>query len=165
MNTQVAQQLGSEIIEMAKIDQAMRKGIWNEKVDQRNTARLKDLILEHGWPTEAEVGEEAANGAWLLVQHADKDPEFQKQALELLKKAVAKGQASKRNLAFLIDRVQVNSGLPQTFGTQFHGGPDGKLVPHPIADKRKLDKLRKSHDLEPFAQYEKFMQAKIHERD
>lgn len=117
------EKLGEELIEMMDEDQRTGKAHdWKshfEVVRKRNTERLKEIINEYGWPGISLVGEDGSNAAWLLVQHSDHDLEFQKQALELLKQAVEKEDASKRNLAYLIDRVRVHSGQPQLFGTQF----------------------------------------------
>jgi len=45
----------AELIEMARIDQEMRNGSretgeWDDSVDEHNTARLKQIIGEIGWP-------------------------------------------------------------------------------------------------------------------
>jgi hypothetical protein len=58
-----------------------------EPVDRANTARLREIVAEHGWPGHRLVGEEAAHAAWLLAQHAP--PQFQEQCLPLLEDAVA----------------------------------------------------------------------------
>ena len=47
-------------------------------VDAVHTARLKAIVAAHGWPTVAQVGQDGADAAWLLAQHADKDPAFQR---------------------------------------------------------------------------------------
>ncbi|WP_411978389.1 DUF6624 domain-containing protein [Streptomyces scopuliridis] len=75
------------------------------RIDAGNTSWLKQVIAEHGWPGVALVGERGAEEAWLLAQHADLAPAFQRQALELLKAAVTAGDASPRHLAYLTDRV------------------------------------------------------------
>src|SRR5262245_10057372 len=46
--------------------------------DEDNTKWLKGLVEKHGWPTNTLVGKDGANAAWLLVQHADQDPKFQR---------------------------------------------------------------------------------------
>ena len=71
--------------------------------------------------------------AWLLVQHADRDRPFQKQCLELLREAVAKKEASGKDLADLTDRVLVGEGKNQIYGTQFIT-KDGKTTAQPMED-------------------------------
>ncbi len=55
--------------------------------------------------------------AWLLAQHAERDPIFRRRCLDLLSTALAGGQAS--HLAYLTDRVQLKELGYQTYGTQY----------------------------------------------
>jgi hypothetical protein len=57
--------------------------------------------------------------AWLLAQHADRDPVLDRAFLEALRGALAHGEASPAHLAWLEDRVRVRTGQPQLHGTQF----------------------------------------------
>lgn len=158
----INEQLKQEILAMVELDQNMRKSReWNSKIDKQNSERMKKIISQYGWIGRSMVGMEAANGAWLLIQHADHDVEFQKQALELLKEAVALGEAEKMNEAYLTDRVKVNSGQPQIFGTQFYKDSEGKFGPRPIEDIEHLEERRKELGLQAFSEYEK----RIHERN
>lgn len=156
------ERLREELLAMMDEDQEIGKvHDWKnnfEVVRGRNTERLKEIINEYGWPGFSLVEKDGSRAAWLLAQHSDQDLEFQKQALELLKKAVEKGEASKRNLAYLTDRVRVNSGKPQLFGTQFKKNKDGKWGPRPIKNPENLEKRRKEFGLEPFSEYEKRME-------
>ena len=121
-------------------------------VDADNTAWMKDLITRHGWPTRARVGEKGAGDAWLLVQHADHDVEFQELCLALLRAAVEQGQASETNLAYLADRVALHRGRPQRYGTQFVER-NGELVPYELEDPAQVDKWRAEVGLGPLAEY------------
>ncbi len=87
-------------------------------VDRQNTARMREIIAEHGWPTYDRVGEGPSNNAWLIIQHADRNPLFQAKCLPLLKAAVEAGQANPSNYAYLYDRVQVAQGRKQLYATQ-----------------------------------------------
>jgi len=105
------------------------------------------------------VSKDGAKAASLLVQHADHDRAFQKQALTLLETAVATGEVEAADLAYLTDRVLVAEGKPQRYGTQFHM-VDGKLVPQPIEDEASVDLLRAFAGLPSLAEYKKAMQQK-----
>ena len=105
-------------------DQANRGGTpqSESQEDQARTARLKEIIRTHGWPTFALVGEDGGNAAWAIAQHSDQDPTFQQEALDLLRAAVTARQASPGNLAYLEDRVAVGKGEPR--GTAHRSAAD-----------------------------------------
>ena len=65
-----------------------------EAVDAENLPWLKNLIHSRGWPGASLAGTDGAHAAWLLVQHADTDPKFQRHCLILLRAAVSAGEAS-----------------------------------------------------------------------
>jgi hypothetical protein len=127
------------------------------KEDRKNSEFLRELTLKSGWPTISSVGQQAANRAWLLAQHADHDPAFQLKALRLMEPLAAKGEVSKSNYAYLYDRIMLKLTGKQRFGTQFMGceGDEHKL--RPLEDEKQLDKLRAEYELEPIAEYRKGM--------
>jgi hypothetical protein len=104
------------------------------------------------------AGEDGAAAAWLLAQHADHDPVRQRAFLDALRGAVNQGEAFPAHLAYLEDRVRVNAGQPQLYGTQFTV-TGGELGPHPIQDPKRLEERRAEAGLEPFADYEARMRA------
>src|SRR4029077_6849019 len=130
--------LRKELLQMMKVDQDMRTEFiaWTkragltasdalkkskapelkkfEEVDRKNTARMKEIVDRHGWPGKSLAGKDGANAAWLLVQHADKDPEFQKKCLGLMKQ-LGKGEVSGQHLAYLTDRVLVGEKKKQVY--------------------------------------------------
>jgi hypothetical protein len=122
------------------------------RVDEGNTAWLADLVTEHGRPGRTVAGDDGAHAAWLLAQHADHRPDQQRLFLEALRAAVADGEASVADLANLEDRVRVNAGQPQIYGTQFTGVGEG-FGPAPIDDPDNLDQRRAAVGLESFADY------------
>jgi hypothetical protein len=128
-------------------------------IDDDNTRWLADLVTSRGWPGRTLVGDEAAKAAWLLAQHADQDPVQQRAFLGSLRAAVIQGEASAAHLAYLEDRVRVNAGQPQLYGTQFTGTGEA-IGPCPIEDPGRLDERRAQAGLEPFADYEARMRAR-----
>jgi len=121
-------------------------------VDKKNTARMNAIIEKHGWPGKNMVGMDGAQSAFLMVQHADLDRDFQKHCLGLLKDATAKGEMPPTNLAYLTDRVLVGEGKKQSYGTQLVM-VDGKMKPQPIEDEANVDKRRKDVGLPPLVDY------------
>lgn len=153
-NPEINKELQKELSIMYEKDQEMRRsGKIDAKISKKHTERMKDILKEYGWPGKSLVDIYGDNAAWLLIQHSDHDVEFQKEALQLLKKAVEKGEARKNNLAYLTDRVRVNSGEPQLFGTQFYTNEKGEFVPRPIEDAEHLNERRKELELESFEEY------------
>jgi hypothetical protein len=128
------------------------------QVDEENTCWLGDLLTTRGWPGRSLAGDDGANAAWLLAQHADRDPVLQRAFLDALRGAVAQGEAAPANLAYLEDRVRVHAGQPQLYGTQFTV-ITGNFGPYPIEERQRLDERRAAAGLEPFAVYEARMQA------
>ncbi|MFE7135816.1 DUF6624 domain-containing protein [Streptomyces sp. NPDC057638] len=122
-------------------------------VDRGNTAWLRRVIAKHGWPGRTLVGKEAAGAAWLLAQHADRSSAFQEECLDLLARAVTAGDADARHGALLEDRVRVNLGQPQVFGTQLAQQDDGTLKPFPMIDPPGVEERRIAWGFEPLADY------------
>ena len=147
-----------ELLERAGRNQAARESLkpaydmqqWEqivEPVDQANTARLRQIVAEHGWPGHQLVGAAAAHAAWLLAQHAP--PDFQEECLPLLEDAIARGDSSPRDLAYLSDRVR--RGQPQIYGTQYLV-KGGVLTLWEVREPAGLDERRAVLGLEPEAQ-------------
>ncbi|MEU8434139.1 DUF6624 domain-containing protein [Streptomyces sp. NPDC029216] len=157
----------AELLRRAASDQAARRSLLENgepgdllRIDAENATWLKAVVAEHGWPGFTLVGEEGADAAWLLVQHADRDPGFQCEARDLLQAAVDAGEAPSRHLAYLTDRVLVNSGRPQLYGTQYTGHDADSLRPHPVQDPEHLDERRAGVGLEPAAAYGRRLRAR-----
>jgi hypothetical protein len=150
--------VAKEIMQMAIRDQEMRfasqrrenPAQFDSNIDKDNTTRMKEIIREIGWPTITKVGKEASWASWLIVQHADHDSDFQAQCLELMKTT---GDIFAANLAYLTDRVLVNSGKPQIFGTQLKADEKGNNVPKLIESEEDIDQKREAMGLNPLSDY------------
>jgi hypothetical protein len=121
------------------------------RIDHENTKRLQEIVEQSGWPGKSLVGEDGAHAAWLLLQHADHDPAFQKKGLKLMKRAPA-GEVMLQDVAYLTDRVSMKESGKQVYGTQVQQ-VDGKWQPQPLVDPNAVDKLRAEAGLPPLAQY------------
>ena len=118
-----------------------------------HTDRLREIVAEVGWPGRMLVGEEAAEHALLIAQHADHQLDSQREFLDALVRAVDAGDAPARHAAFLTDRVSVNEGRPQTYGTQVAAMEDGEAVPWPIEKPERVDERRMRIGLPPLSEY------------
>lgn len=128
-----------------------------QEIDEDNTRWIHGIVRERGWPGASLVGEDGATAAWLLVQHADHDPGFQRECLELLEQSVEQGEASARDLAYLTDRVLRHEGRPQRYGTQFQFGPNG-FEPQPLEDPERVNERRLAVGLGTLDEYRELMQ-------
>lgn len=120
------------------------------RIDGENTAFLRSMLANCGWPRRSEVGEPAARAAWRMTQHADMDPEYQVLASRELKSAVLSGEASARDLAVLVDRNRRLNDQPQVYGMQFARGADNVIRFYDIVNPGQLDSRRRQIGLAPF---------------
>ncbi|MBC7973743.1 MAG: hypothetical protein H7138_02075 [Myxococcales bacterium] len=137
------------------LDAEGKAALWQQvaEVDHRNTAALKAIIAEHGWPGRSLVGEGGTDMAWAIAQHADDDPAFQRAVLARMEPLLGTGEIDPSQHAYLHDRVAVAEGRPQRFGTQFSDG----VHPAPIEDEAHVDDRRASVGLSSMAAYQEEM--------
>ncbi|MEN4905156.1 DUF6624 domain-containing protein [Luteimonas sp. TWI1437] len=165
--------LRAELLARAARDQAVRSAMtdggtgrldqsdWEAiaAVDRENVAWLKPLIETRGWPDSDLVGHDGAKAAWLLVQHADHDPAFQRDALARMQVAVELDRADRSDFALLTDRVLLADGQPQRYGTQFQTGDDGVMRMRPVEDPDGLEARRAAVGLPSMADYRQVLRA------
>ena len=160
-----------ELLDRGHRDQAVRDSVFGkgtdldssavrlmQQVDIDNTTWLKELVAREGWPTRAKVGAEAANSAFLILQHAVHDPAFQRMMLDTISQAYQRGDVDGQSYALLYDRVTVQSGGKQRYGSQAQIR-NGRVVFDPIEDSTKVDSLRVSVGLPPLAEYRRVLDS------
>ena len=111
--------LSAELKQMVARDQEARFASINSpnpankaavgSVDAVNLPRLKSIVAQFGLPSLGMVGREGVQAAWLLTQHADDDPEFQKHVLALIESA-ATDDVRPGDVAMLSDRIRIHEG-------------------------------------------------------
>jgi len=157
------EQLRAELLRRVEKDQAARKALDPDamgEADGENLPWLKAVVAEHSWPGASLVGADGAHAAWLLAQHADADPVFQRQCLDRMTAAVEAGEAGEageatvRELAYLTDRVLLHEGKQQVYGTQMTRR-DKRYVPCDLRDPDRVDERRAAVGLEPIAEYQR----------
>jgi hypothetical protein len=117
------------------------------------TSWLKAVLARIGWFDISRYGEEASQAAWLIVQHSDYDPEWQKRMLKVLEPRVKSGDMQGKYYAYLVDRVASNAKRPQVYGTQGRCVGKGDWQPFDVVDPAKLDGRRSEVGLEPIDEY------------
>jgi len=149
------EELRAELLRRVAVDQEARHVLDSEAMaaaDGANLPWLREVITKVGWPGRSLVGEDGAQAAWLLAQHADRDPAFQRRCLDLLTAAVERGEATVVQRAYLTDRVLLHEGKQQEYGTQATAR-DGRFVPRNLRDPDHVDERRASVGLGPVAEY------------
>lgn len=157
------EELHRELVEMAVRDLEVRenliaRGVLNdgyhpemEAIHVRNASRLKEILAEHGWPAPALVGQDGAESAWLIVQHAIGDSTFQRLCLKLLQDAAESGVAPPWQAAMLEDRIRMFEGKPQIYGTQLETDNNGTVRPYLLEDPARVEERRRKVGLEPLS--------------
>lgn len=162
--------LKNELAEMVKNDQvaaSMPQGKYKEYTKEQWTSfkdsvfssdkrRVEAMFKKYGFLGFDKVGKDGSNHFWLLVQHCDKYPAFQRKVLKAMDKEVKKDNANANNYAYLYDRVKVNAGEKQLFGTQvtYEVKTTGRAIPKfGLTDSLYVDQLRKEYNLGPLKDY------------
>ena len=124
------------------------------RTDSLNFIQIKILFNKYGFPGYNKVGKDGSNNFWLLVQHADKHPTFQDSVLTKMKIEADSGNASLINYAYLMDRVKVNTGQLQIYGTQMIlNSAKTSYEPKPTVEPDKLNERRMSVGLPTIESY------------
>lgn len=169
-------ELRLELVEMLMEDQAARMAFINAaspdssliakavRIDRENTARMREIIAEHGWPGKSMVGFDGVQAACMLVLHADMNRDFQEECLPLMQAAADAGEVPAVFVAYLTDRLLALDGQKQIYGTQgkMEGG---EFVPFPLKDEEHVDSLRASVGLPPMSEYKTMMKSMYMRQD
>lgn len=162
------QALADELEKLAEIDQIaayIRQGEYEkltieewesfkDSVFRTHQKRMSEIFEEHGFAGFDLVGEAGSSNFWVMVQHSDFDPDFQNRVLEKMKIEVANGNAHPRNYGLLVDRVKLNTGEQQIYGTQVtYNMETGQAFPRNLADSLGANDRRKSLNFEPLEVY------------
>ena len=129
-------QILSEVLES---DQRIRKSndfIKFAKEDHRNQELVISIIEKCGMPTLKEVDQKQMDAIWLGLQHSTK--EIRKKYFPQVEKAVKNGDLSKGQYALMKDRMLMDEGKPQIYGSQIENGKLYKLEnPKTVNERRK----------------------------
>jgi len=113
-----------------------------KSIDSLNSVRIQHFLDVHGWLGKDKLGEDGNETLFLCIQHSD-DSILQDKYLPILKDAVKLGNAEPWHYAFLVDRILMNKGEKQIYGTQKIISDDPtKSYLIPLRDPDNVDKLR-----------------------
>jgi len=137
---------------------ATKDSLWKciRETDQEDLKKVELIIDKYGWQGPQDVGLDASEALFLVLQHADLAT--QQKYLPLVADAEKNGKTLSSNLALLEDRIAIRTKKMQLYGSQiFTDKTTGKSLPYPIADPDDLDVRRKKMGLPPMADYMRSM--------
>ena len=146
MEAEAVASIQAELRKRARKDQEVRRGDQSamQQVDADNTAWLKQTVVAHGWIDVARFGRQAADDAFLLVQHSG-DLALMNAALPKIERDVKAGRLSSQNFALLYDRTEIMQGGKQRYGTQIlKDEKSGDWVVGRLEDPERVDERRKA---------------------
>ncbi|MFD1079553.1 DUF6624 domain-containing protein, partial [Longispora fulva] len=161
-------ELAAELSKMAEIDQIAAnkpKGeyaklseeefeAFQDSVYRTHEKRLRKIIEQYGFPGYDRVGKEGSADFWRMVQHSDHDPAFQKLVLDKMLPEVKNNNAEAEKYGYLVDRVNLNTGKPQLYGTQLaYRSNTGQPYPRNLSDSSNVNKRRMELGMEPLEDY------------
>ncbi|MEU9190293.1 DUF6624 domain-containing protein [Streptomyces sp. NPDC048484] len=126
----------------------------------KEVALLRTVLEEHGWPGYRLVGARGSRAAWQIATYCG-DGALQARAFGLLEKAVREQDADPEHYALLADRLCLNRGEPQRFGTLYIPTHNGSLVLYRVREPRQLDDRRHALGLGPHAEYARRLRADV----
>lgn len=123
----------------------------DEEIDYQNQVKVVSLIEKCGWPERREVGAKAMNAVFLVLQHAS--AELRQKYFPMIKASAEKGDLPLRVVAMMEDRMLMENGKKQKYGTQLVSHNGGPMKLHPIEDPATLNERRAAMGMEPIEEY------------
>ena len=127
-----------------------------ERVDSLNQTRVFGILDNDGWPSN--LSDKANRAIWIVIDHSDLTS--RSKYLSLVRAKADEGVLDKSDYAMLNDRVLMEEGKPQVYGTQIKMAAtfDGEdmamqLYLWPVENPDALDSLRRSVGLSPIEEY------------
>lgn len=131
--------------------------LWQKQneLDAANQVKIADFLRKEGWPTSEQYPDgKASHTVWLVVQHAPLS--YQQEFYDLALVAYFNGDLHPYSFALLIDRIRVNAGKPQIFGSQLQSNKDDDGYHFPtILDKAHVNKRRAFVEMDSIEEYAK----------
>ncbi len=122
------------------------------KQDSVNLARVLSILDSCGWIGVRQIGAEANQALFVVIQHADSTTLVK--YFPLLAKSFELGETPGKYYALMLDRILIDRGQKQLFGTQMQPEKkEGKFITFPIDDQSGVNQRRKKVGLEPLEDY------------
>ena len=109
-------------------------------VDKALLDELLTMVPAEGWFKKSVYGERAAGAAFLIIQHSDL--ENWRRFVPVLEPLVAQGEVEGQSYGLMYDRLAINEGRPQRYGTQMIC-KDGRWVVDTLEDPERVEQWRR----------------------
>lgn len=127
-----------------------------ERVDSLNQSIVFGILDKEGWPSH--LSDKANRAIWIVIDHSDLA--YRSKYLALVKEKTEQGILDKTDYAILKDRVLMEEGKHQIYGTQIKMVAtivDDKIAMQlclwPVENPATLDSLRSTVGLSPIEEY------------
>jgi hypothetical protein len=117
--------------------------------NEKNLEELEILLEIKGWPEKSQVGREASEAPFYVLQHSN--ALAQEKYIRLFEAVCRKGEGNWQQYALMFDRMRMNQNLPQKYGTHFilDNRTTGERKLYPLEDETRVNEWRKEIGLEP----------------
>lgn len=103
--------------------------------DHHNQEIVISILEKCGMPTLAEVTNQQLGAIWLVLQHSEH--KYRKQYFPFIEEAMKRGDLKKSKYATMLDRILMDEGEPQLYGSQIQRGQLYQLAaPETINERR-----------------------------
>lgn len=116
---------------------------------RKNVQRVCRLLVENGWMTRSDIGDEGYEAMLLIIGGAE-DAVAQRSMIDVLIEASKAKLLEKSFLAGVVDGIRVGFGAPQLFGTKAKISKNAVYV-YPLLDDDKVDAWRAAYGMPPLA--------------
>ena len=133
-------------------EEAIEYALKMEETDSTNLVVVSHILDCYGWLDG--LSQEANKAIFLVIDHSDLETMNRYQSL--FHKAVEKGYISFGDLVTMEDRMLMNDGKPQKYGTQAYAlGREGESIIYiwPVEEPEKLNERRADVGLSPIEDY------------
>ncbi|WP_299677563.1 DUF6624 domain-containing protein [uncultured Dokdonia sp.] len=128
-----------------------------QQQDQYNQEYIKTLFTNCDWPKA--LSKEAHTSIYLILQHSD--DALMRMYYPKVEEMVTLGYLDPDDAATMFDRLQMNAGLPQRYGTQTFENTNNQSAVWPIENLEKISHLRATVGLSDMYDYIKETKDRI----
>lgn len=122
-----------------------------EGLDVSNLVSVEQILDKCGMPNIATAGEKGMSAIWLVIQHAS--AEKRAQYFPQLLDAAKKGDLERQDIALMQDRMLMDAGNAQLYGSQIIMNEDGSYSLYELKDPSTVDARRAVMGMGPLSEY------------